>query len=325
MKKKISKWILRVLIALILLVMIVLSGFALGERITFFTFYSNAQRYEPIPGLWEGYVPQGYAFLDGSDTRIMCGYMSDGSASRIYVTGEDKPICAEIKNADGSDYTGHTGGVAVFGDVVYITATTGCDLLSLSDVLDGDGIATLIGSVNTINDPAYCCINNGILYVGSFYRASNYETPQEHRMTTPAGDRNTAIISMYPLDSTTGKPMDDTPKLIISTTGKVQGMTFIGDGKVALSTSYGFSKSHIYVYDISKAMERIDAFDANGTSVPLVYLDSSSLINDIVAPPMAEEIIYNDGNIYIMNESACMKYLFGRLTSGSHVYSYKYE
>ena len=68
-----------------------------------------------------------------------------------------------------------------------------------------------------------------------------------------------------------------------------------------------------------------DRFELNENSVPLVYLDKSNLIDDIIAPPMAEEIIYDNGNIYIMNESACMKYLFGKLTSGSHVYSYKYD
>ena len=71
MKNKILKWIFRIVIALILLVLLAFSGFALGERIVFWSFYGNADIYEKIPGLWEGYVPQGYSFLDGTDTRIM--------------------------------------------------------------------------------------------------------------------------------------------------------------------------------------------------------------------------------------------------------------
>ena len=55
----------------------------------------------------------------------------------------------------------------------------------------------------------------------------------------------------------------------------------------------------------------------------LIYLDSECLEEHIVAPPMAEQIIYDDGTIYIMNESASLKYLFGNLTSGRYVYGYK--
>lgn len=325
MKNKILKWIFRIVIALILLILLAFSGFALGERIVFWSFYGNADIYEKIPGLWEGYVPQGYSFLDGTDTRIMCGYMSNGKASRIYITGGDDTVCVEMKNADGSDYTGHTGGIAVMGDYVYVTAKTGCDIFSLADIRDGDAVATQIDSVETINDPAYCIIEDGFLYVGSFYRAADYETPDSHRMTTPAGDSNTAIISVYKLDPDTCKPIDSTPDLILSTTGAVQGMTFIDGDRIALSTSYGISKSHIYVYDTTKACGELGGFDVDGVTVPLLYLDSACLIDDIVAPPMAEEIIYDDGKIYIMNESACMKYLFGKLTSGANVYGYKYE
>lgn len=324
--KKARKWILRIFIALLLTVLIILSGFALGERIMFFSFYANSERYEAIPGLWDGYVPQGYCLVDGEDYRLACGYMKNGEASRIYIMPNDgsDAVLVEMKTADGKDYTGHTGGIAVMGDYVYVTAKTGCDVFSLEDINDGDGTACVKDTVNTINDPAYCYIEDGVLYAGSFYRAGNYETPEEHRFTTPAGDENMAIISAYKLDPISGKAYSETPDLVLSTVGFAQGMAFIDGEKIAIATSYGLSKSHVYVYDTTKAVADKNGFKVNDVMVPLLYLDSECLVDDIVAPPMAEQIIYEDGVIYIMNESASMKYLFGKLTSGSYVYGYKY-
>jgi hypothetical protein len=40
---------------------------------------------------------------------------------------------------------------------------------------------------------------------------------------------------------------------------------------------------------------------------------------------MAEEMVWLDGKVYILTESASMKYLFGKLMSGHHVYSYPME
>ncbi len=325
MKKKLLKLILKILMAVILLILTVLCAFSIGERFVFWSFYHNSERYEKIPALWQGYVPQGYTLLD-KDTRLACGYMKNGEASRIYVTSDiDDTKYVDMKKEDGSDYTGHTGGIAVYGDKVYITAATGCDIFSLKDVLDGDGVATRVDTLETINDPAYCVIKDNMLYTGSFYRAGNYETPESHRLTTPAGDKNTAIISAYKLNPDTGKPYSTTPDYVYSTTGLVQGMAFTDDGRVILSTSYGFAKSHLYVYELDKADVDNDGFEVNGVKIPLIYLDSNCLTEDIVAPPMAEEIIYDDGVVYIMNESACMKYLFGKLTSGNYVYGYKLD
>ena len=62
-----------------------------------------------------------------------------------------------------------------------------------------------------------------------------------------------------------------------------------------------------------------------GASVPVYYLDSACLVEDVKAPPMAEEMVWLDGRVYILTESASMKYLFGKLMSGHHVYSYPME
>ena len=325
MKNKMLKWSLRVLLCIVAFIIFVFAAFSIGERLLFIKFYLNSEKYESIPGVWNGYVSQGYTAVQGEDYRLACGYMSNDKASRIYILDDDGKTYVELKNEDGSDYTGHTGGIDVYGKYVYITASTGCDLFLLDDVLDGDGVATKADEVPTINDPAYCEIKDNMLYVGSFYHEGDYETPEDHRMTTPAGDNNTAIISVYSLNDDIDKPESTTPDYIYSTTSFVQGMTFTDDGRIILSTSYGLSKSHLYVYELDEATIDAKGFNVNGTIVPLIYLDSDCLLRDVIAPPMAEEIIYKDGIVYIMNESASMKYHFGKLTSGWHVYGYKLD
>ena len=325
--KAFGKWTLIILISLLLTVLLVFTVFSLTERIMFFGFYKNAEIQSPIPDILSGYIPQGYCSVEGEDFKLGCGYMKGDGASRIYVMPDtqDDSYFVEMENSDGSDYTGHTGGIAVMGDFVYVTGKTGCDVFSLSDITDGDSKATVMFDVETINDPAYCYIKDNVLYSGSFYREGNYETPEEHRLKTPVGDENMAIIAAYALDPSSGRAYSKTPDFIISTVGLAQGMTFIGDDKLAIATSYGLAKSHLYVYDLTQAETVIDAFEINGEYLPVTYLDSSCLIEDIVAPPMAEQILYEDGKICIMNESASLKYLFGNLTSGRYVYGYIYK
>ena len=40
---------------------------------------------------------------------------------------------------------------------------------------------------------------------------------------------------------------------------------------------------------------------------------------------MSEELVCLDGKIYVFNESACNKYIFGKLTTGFNLYAYDYS
>ena len=51
--------------------------------------------------------------------------------------------------------------------------------------------------------------------------------------------------------------------------------------------------------------------------MPLYYFDSTNLVSDLSAPPMSEGIEYHDGRIYISEEAASNKYIFGKLYGAS--------
>ena len=328
MKNKAMRITVRTLAVILAIVLFLLFAVYFGEKVIFAHFFLNADAEMKTPGLSDGYVPQGFEYVKEKSVFLSSGYMKDGSASRVYVISEETRkvmFFVEMKNEDGSDHTGHTGGIAYYGNYVYIPDSDGCDVFLMSDLFDGDNKLTKCGEIKTGNDPAYCNVFDGKLYAGAFhYTEGGYITPDEHQLTTPAGDKNTAIITVFELDEATGLAKSATPVRVISTTGKVQGMTMTDKGNILLSTSWGLTTSRLYEYNVGIASE--GEFDFNGTKVPLTYLDSKCLVNEVRMPPMAEEIIYmGDGEVYVMTESACTKYIFGNFTSGRRVYSYELD
>ena len=302
------------------------------ERVIYADFYANARNEFGIPGLNEGFVPQGMDHVEEAEQMLMVGYMSNGKAGRVYCRdmrfGTVK--CIELKEADGSDYLGHTGGIACVGDYTFVTGDDGLDVFLSDDILLGKAEARKVGEIKTYNNPAWCHVyedeEGAYLLTGSFYReGSVYETPAEEHMTTPAGEKNYSIATVFRIDVSKPYYVDPTPIAVISTPDQMQGLCVTGDGDIAVSTSWGTSTSYLHVYDGEKvkanggadAMEIID-----GLSVPLYYLDSSSKSETIEAPPMSEEIVCFGDRLFIFNESACNKYVFGKFLSGYWLYSY---
>ena len=117
-----------------------------------------------------------------------------------------------------------------------------------------------------------------------------------------------------------GKPVHGTPEYCYSTVSEVQGMCITGDGDIVLSTSWALNPSHLYHYDVTKAEQ--GKVTVEGVEMPLYYLDSACLIEDVKVPFMSEELVWSEDRVYILSESASMKYLYGKLMSGNHVYSY---
>ena len=196
-------------------------------------------------------------------------------------------------------------------------------MFSLKAALSGGTGVKKIGEIKTYNDPAYCHIYNGMIYVGSFYRAGNYETPDSERLTTPAGDENKAIMTVFELNKDEEFGVKKDVKAVCSTRGLVQGMCITSDSRLVLSTSYGLAASHLYVYDMAKASK--GEYEINETTVPIYYFDSACLIDTIKAPPMSEEILYENGKILIITESASDKYIFGKFTTGKHLMAYRLD
>ena len=331
-KNKQKASLLRRLVSLLCIIVSVailaVGGFIIFDRVRHGSFYQDAEREFIIPGLNDNYTPQGFDYLPESDLYIMCGFMSDDTVSRIY-TVDAKYQSSDaiiIKNSDGSDHKSHTSGISVLPgtDHVYLAGDNIIHLLSLADITDGDGVATILNDISIMLDPAYCTVRGDMLYVGSYYYPDKYETPMADRYVTPTGEQNYALLAAYPLDPTTGLLASDTPEVLYSTRGMIQGMAFADDDTLIFSTSWGLSTSHLYCYDLTAVdPAKAQTFTlADGTEMPILFLDSSSLYADIAAPSMSEELVVKDGRVFIMNEAACNKYVFGKLLGAHRLFSY---
>lgn len=313
---KILAWILVLVVALVITLNV-------GVTFVYPTFFGNANAAFRIPGLDSGFVPQGFHYLEEQDTYLLSGYMKDHSAARIYIRdGEGKSRFVALANSDGSVYDEHAGGVTVNGDFVYLPGAMGVDVFCLSEIMNSDS-ATCIGKIPAEYDTDCCTFYNGYLFVGDFYYPETYETPLAHRVTTPAGDENKAIIAVYKADIGAEYGMDPQPVAAISIREKVQGIGFTEDGQIVLSTSYGFASSGLWFYEFDE--DRHGSVELMGAQVPLYYLDSANLTHCVEMPPMSEEVVCRDGKVYVLFESACTKYIYGNLIRGTHVYAYEME
>ncbi len=317
-----AKRALVTVLSILLAISTLFLGIRVGEMIAFAPFFGKAKGEFDSPTA-NGFVAQGLDYIKDDDVFLSCGYSAKkGQPSMVYnIDRKGNRTLTKLLKADGINYTGHTGGIAHYNDYAYITGADGCDVFNLADFTGKKSEARAVGSIKSPegHDPAFVTVYEDKLYEGSFYRNGNYETPDNERITTPCGDNNTALIYVYQLGGEENFGVSKKPIAAYSVRGLVQGMTFT-DSQIVLSCSWGFNSSHLYFYDISAISE--GQLTVDGENIPLKYLDSSCLANTVTAPPMSEEILYLDGRIFIMTESASDKYIFGKFMSGVTIFSY---
>lgn len=310
----------KVLLYITVVAVVLLLLLRFGVTAVYFDFFNRTESEFMIPGLSDNWVPQGFDYMEDLDTYLMCGYMSDDTPSRVYIRdGAGKIRYVNLFYNDGTPYLKHAGGICHNGEFVYIAGDDGVDVFSLEDILSKQE-AKKLGKIVLGHDMAYCSFYNGYLLAGNFYHEKTYETPAHHRITTPAGDSNMALITIFKADDSAEFGIDPVPVAAVSTPGKVQGICFTSDAEIVLSTSYSVPSSHLYYHRIDTS--RQGSIQACGTDVPLFYLDSATLTDTVTLPPMAEELVCRDGRVLILCESACNKYIFGKFIRGYEVYSY---
>lgn len=293
--------ILSVLVALIIFLMIWFWGDKYnGGRNS--EGFSDFRAEIPISGLKDGACPQGITTYKANytvtetdengeekevkksqDYFFISAYLKN-QPSRIYVVGADTGEVGyvSLKNKDGSDYTGHCGGIATNGVTLWVSSdntvfvakagTSSTDNIAY-DIIEAaaeNGEIQFTTSFNANCNASFlyyyqspnttsATSSSNKLYVGEFYRAGNYETNEKHRLTTKNGDYNTAFAYEYTVstDENFGlTPADaydadknQVPKIqkIFSITGEIQGFARTANG-IVLSQSYGLKNSHIYYY-----------------------------------------------------------------------------
>lgn len=327
-KKSLSKRLLKAFIIFIAVIAVILLGARLYFRIPVSEYYSHSEREFTIPDINSGFIAQGLTYDDRSDCFFMTGYMNDKSSSPIYMVEKSTNKYIKkllLQNPDGSEFHGHAGGMTVHGDYIYVAGSGDSCLyvFSYEEAVKASDNSTL-KSIGTFPMPddmsvAFTSSDENVIYAGEFYRAENYKTAENHKMTTSAGDYNQALMFAYRFSDSADAlfGIEPEPFEVYSITDLVQGMDTY-NGKLYLSTSYGIAFSHIYVYDKPQSTKNLEIA---GLTLPLYELDSASLTNTFKYPPMSEEIVCLGDRIYTMCESASNKYIFGKLTGAHKCYS----
>ena len=334
-----KKAVVTIAAVLVCLTVLVFVCARLYFRVPVRDYYKASGKVFKIPGLMDNMVPQGLDYIEASDAYLVCGYQKDGSPSRVYrvdgKSGKDNGYIV-MGDENGNAITPHAGGLAADGKYLFVAGDEATiNVYSLSEVLSADSgtIVKKAGSFTAgiFNDKinvAWICFTDDRMIVGEFYRHPNYVTDESHWIKTTTGEENRAVAVAYKFsdgeDSAFG--ISKIPSEIYSLPGLVQGMT-VKDGKIWISRSYGMARSKISCYDISGSEpvsfkgKIYSGIAEPGIIVPVYALDSSTQTASFDAPPMAEEIIFVDGKMLIMCESASAKYFFGNITGGRWCYA----
>ena len=279
-----------------------------------------------IPGLYEGFIPQGIFYEEENDIFLISGYYKDKvQPSRVIVVdGEGNFLksvgCLTLK---GNKATGHFGGIAAFKDNVYVATTSVTHVLSLSEILsaEDDGYVRIQKELYTDTTCSYVNVCDGVLYIGEFTDITIDDVKGATNIyTSKLGEKFFSRCNAFILDENgvcgiKADRIDEegnlTPDFAVTTPFKVQGMTRLNDGSfVFTASSTAITNSRVYKYrDVTKG-EPDEIIEVNGVDVPLYYCDMFDKTDSYRVPTYLEEItLYKDGSVYIITESAASAYI----------------
>ena len=279
-----------------------------------------------IPGLYEGFIPQGIFYEEENDIFLISGYYKDKvQPSRVIVVdGEGNFVksvgCLTLK---GNKATGHFGGIAAFKDNVYVATTSVTHVLSLSEILsaEDDGYVHIQKELYTDTTCSYVNVCDGVLYIGEFTDITIDDVKGATNIyTSKLGEKFFSRCNAFILDENgvygiKADRIDEegnlTPDFAVTTPFKVQGMTRLNDGSLVFTaSSTAITNSRVYKYrDVTKG-EPDEIIEVNGVDVTLYYCDMFDKTGSYRVPTYLEEItLYKDGSVYIITESAASAYI----------------
>lgn len=280
-----------------------------------------------IPGLKQGFVPQGIGYVEDQDWFLMGGYR-DGHSSLVSVV--DAATGAHVKSVqfamrDGGFYRGHAGGLAISEKHLWISSGEQVHFIELEEIIAAEHGDTLLFSGHTPVDSrgSFVSYAEGVLWVGDFALTPGYPTEPHHHMTNRVGEQHLGWMAGYVLDEQTDLIREDhgtnhkgayIPDLVLSIPNKIQEGTVFGD-KIILTESYGRNNiGQLFIYDNPLTGPPHAHAEFEQHSVPVWFLDRENELDRWALTPMAESIVERNGKFHIIFESAALKYLDGSAT-----------
>lgn len=312
------KIILIILGCIVGIVLVGIIGINVYMHVAYSKFYNISEFPWDMPGMNDGFVIQDSAYMDSADLWLYSGYMDNHTPSPVWRYHHDGSYDKfYIQLPDGSNYTGHAGGITSYNKWVYVVSEDeGCVILNAEDVAHAKDGATITAVHQMTLDcaPAFINVIGNTLYTGEFYReGTQYLTPDTHHIVGSDGTENPALMYQYELSESCEYGFEpENPTAVYSIGADTQGCTLTPSGNFVFSTSWGLEASHLYIYDGSN-FAPMGTYFIGGKNVPLYMFSSDRLIEDLKVPPMSEGINTKDGKIWMVDEAASNKYFFGKL------------
>ena len=289
-----------ILLSAALLLLVLVAGLTVYNRIKFSDFYKARTITAKNPGLWDNYVTQGLTYNTDKNYFATCGYMKDGKTSRIYSIDKKSQKVSKFELlSTAKPFTGHSGGLQ-YADGKFFLAN-GEEGLYIFDskVFDTDSGKVEIGTPVKMNDIACAFVfaDNDFIYTGEFAHEPYYVC--NHHVSYN-GKANTAILGKY------SKSDLSKPVAYYSLPNKVQGFATNNEGNIYLSTSWGLSPSSFLFYNKDSIIKLDEKYDG----VPLYFLGEPTAV--LSAPSFSEDLDIVDGKIISCTEGASNKYIIGK-------------
>lgn len=331
--EKTMKVVKIIMLSILIFAGVLYYGVRIYFKLPISSYYNASEQAFVIPGLNDNFVPQGFCY-DAQETQyLVSGYDSTGKASSIYVVNDEKDTQktptkrVSLAKDNGKAFTGHAGGIAINGNYVYLANGQRIYVFSYDEIKsakDGDkvqykGYKELKSADGDAVSASFVHTYNGKLYVGEFHDGGKYKVNPAHKVTTTAGDKRNALMLEYELDGAGEYGIAQNPTRAFAIPNKVQGVCVDGDF-IYCSTSYGLTFSQIYKYNLTQSVNE-GTKQVLGLQLPLYSLDRISHEKTYTTAPMAEELVYKDGKLYIMSEFACNKYIMGKFVDGKYCYA----
>jgi hypothetical protein len=294
-------------------------------------YYKRLNKEFVIPGLNDNFTPQGLAYSSTYDFFLDSGYNSKNKQAEIYViSNKDKSIKKVGLTNNGKIFTSHAGGIAISNNKVFLSNTSRIFVLSLEDIVNAKNNerVNILSSFYVPVNSSFVFANEERLYVGEYIEEKGgYTTDDTHKITFEGTTYNGLIVS-YSMDkvlnANNGEALE--PDYGYSIPDYVQGCAYTVEGRLILSTSHGLSESHLLIYKnmsskINKVIKHTKGNVEMEYNLDIYTLSDDLLEEDIIGPAMNEDLEYANGKLYVNNESASNKFIFGKFTYASSVYS----
>lgn len=302
-----------------------------------------------VPGLHRGFVPQGIDFLESYPGEVvLSGYFCERltpawqslvrrclrKRSALYLfdleAGEATRL-ALLAERDGTPMRRHAGGVAELHDRLWLPDNFIVYRFDLARLREASGrVITMrpdndrpIG-VDSSGD--FVSAHDDSLWIGNFQRSRRgYPLPAHYRSLLSDTSGWTAG---YRIDPETLRPTSETryevsfggieyevyrPDVALHHRSKVQGITFLGDRQVMLSTSWGRNASMLSFHRLPGAPFGDTAYGTpvtlpDGSELRVQSLGLATRQSLVAAPPGAEGVSYDGRRLAIAFEGGAMPY-----------------